>query len=52
MFLTVARAFANFFVAFMFLFLGFCLSFAILFQTRPAFETILPSVFVKVSSKV
>ena len=50
MFLTVARAFANFFVAFMFLFLGFCISFAILFQTRPAFETILPSVFVKVSS--
>jgi len=48
MFKNVSTTFSNFFVAYIFLFVSFAVSFFILFPETPAFKEVLPAALVKV----
>ena len=48
MFISVLITFGNFFVAYLFLFVAFTVSFFILFPQHAAFKKLLPPAFVKV----
>ena len=48
MFKNVSKTFLNFFIAYIFLFISFAVSFFILFPTHAAFNEVLPAALVKV----